>query len=164
MINISEKLDTGTIELYSAVSEAIASAGAQYLVVSASARDLVLHFGYDIRVDRATKDTDFGIQVGSWQQFEEIKGVLINAGFRQDAWLHHRLISPNDLKIDIVPIGRLEDENSTISWPSSGETVMNVLGFKEVLASADMVRISELPKLDIPVAAPEGMALLKTIA
>lgn len=41
---------------------------------------------------------------------------------------------------------------------------MNVLGFKEALDHADLIRISDDPELDIRVATPAGIALLKIIA
>jgi predicted nucleotidyltransferase len=67
LINITGKLDQPTIELFIAVNEVMVNADAGYLVVGASARDLVLHFGYGTRIDRATSDIDFGInsKVGS---------------------------------------------------------------------------------------------------
>jgi predicted nucleotidyltransferase len=41
---------------------------------------------------------------------------------------------------------------------------MNVLGFQEALNNANIVRLSDTPILDVPVASPEGMTILKLIA
>ncbi len=41
---------------------------------------------------------------------------------------------------------------------------MKVLGFQEACDNAEWVRIQENPELDVPVATPAGMSLLKIIA
>ena len=107
LINISEKLDRPTITLYRAVSEAASEIGVEFIVVGASARDLLLQHGYGLRIIRATADTDFGVQVSTWDQFHSLKTNLTNAGFRNTSLLH-RLISPEELRIDIVPFGQIE--------------------------------------------------------
>jgi predicted nucleotidyltransferase len=163
LINISGKLDQPTIELYRTVDEAAKAVGSTYLVVGASARDLLLHHGYGMVVIRATGDTDFGVQVTSWEQFDGIRNWLVSNGY-QKTRMQHRLVSPAGLKIDIVPFGGIEREDSTISWPPEGAAVMNVLGFEDALNSAIEVCISEYPELRITIASAAGLALLKTIA
>ncbi|EAW30198.1 hypothetical protein GP2143_01605 [marine gamma proteobacterium HTCC2143] len=63
-----------------------------------------------------------------------------------------------------MPFGEVEDEASNIAWPPEGDWVMNVLGFQEACDNAEIVRIQDEPPVDIPVATPEGMAVLKLIA
>ena len=41
---------------------------------------------------------------------------------------------------------------------------MNVLGFQEACDAAEWVRVQDEPELDVPVATPAGMVLLKIIA
>jgi len=43
-------------------------------------------------------------------------------------------------------------------------TIMNVLGFKEACDNAEWLRIQDEPVLDVPVATPVGMSLLKIIS
>lgn len=68
------------------------------------------------------------------------------------------------MPVDIVPFGQVEDEESNITWPPDGDWVMNVLGFQEVCDNAEIVRIQNDPLVDIPVARPAGMAVLKLTA
>ena len=80
-----------------------------------------------------------------------------------------RLIGPDDWglsldTLDLVPFGGIQDEAANISWPPKGNMVMNVLGFEEALQNATSVIISKDPLLEIPVASPPGMALLKLVA
>jgi len=37
-----------------------------YVVVGATARDLVLHYGHGAAIRRATQDVDFAIEVPDW--------------------------------------------------------------------------------------------------
>ena len=163
LLDISNKLDEPTIELYRAVDNAVHTIGANYLIVGASARDLIFLHGFGLTVVRATGDIDYGIQLEGWGQFEKLKKVLVDEGFKQDKSTH-RLISPNDMKLDVVPFGGVEEPGAKIRWPPKHDFEMNVLGFKEALESAIPVQISDAPKLAIPVASPEGFALLKLIA
>jgi len=134
-----------------------------YLVVGASARDMVLHHGYGAKVQRATADIDFALQVPSWDAFATLRKELLANGFSETNTAH-RLIGPNNWPIDIVPFGGVADENVNIQWPPSGDTVMNVLGFQEALNNANTVRLRDAPVLDVPVTSPEGMTILKFIS
>lgn len=49
-VNISNNLDRPTVDLYRSVDEAAKASGAAYLVVGASARDLLLQHGYGMKV------------------------------------------------------------------------------------------------------------------
>ena len=131
--------------------------------MGASARDMVLHYGHGAKIERATSDLDFGIQVPDWTAFEALKARLIEAGFKETE-AAHRLISPRDVQVDIVPFGELEDGNANIQWPPKGDFVMNVLGFREACDSAEIVRVQDDPAVDVPVVTPPGMAILKLIA
>lgn len=163
LLNISMKIDSPAVELYTSVSRAAEGLDIPFVVVGASARDIVLHYGHDAPVQRATDDVDFGVQVPDWSSFEALKTILLEDGFRKSK-VQHRVISPGDVPVDIVPFGSVEDEQSNIAWPPDGSWVMNVLGFQDVCDHAEMVRIQDKPAVDIPVATTEGMAVLKLIA
>lgn len=162
-LNISGKIDSGTVALYEEVSNAAKQLDIPFVVVGASARDIVLHYGYGAPIQRATADVDFGIQVPDWSAFEALKKHLLGIGFTTTP-AQHRVISPGKVQIDIVPFGQVEDEESKIAWPPDGDWVMKALGFQEVCDTAGMVRIQNEPSVDIPVATPRGIALLKLIA
>ncbi len=162
-LNISGKIDSAIVELCATVADCAVQLQIPYLVVGASARDMVLHHGFGAPVQRATSDIDFALQVPSWDSFTTLKRKLIENNFSETN-MAHRLIAPNKWPIDIVPFGGVADENTNIQWPPSGDFVMNVLGFQEALDNANIVRLSNQPILDIPVASPVGMIILKFIA
>jgi predicted nucleotidyltransferase len=162
-LNISGKIELPIVKLYQNVSEVSAALEIPFIVVGASARDIVLHYGHGASVERATQDIDFGIEVPDWSAFQKLKQSLADRGF-QEAATAHRMMSPNNIPSDIVPFGDIEDEQSSIAWPPAGDRKMSVLGFQEVCANAEIVRIQEDPPVDIPVASPAGMTILKLIA
>lgn len=51
-----------------------------YFLAGAMARDILLTHVFGIAIARATRDVDFGIAVGNWEQFELIKDRLIGTG------------------------------------------------------------------------------------
>lgn len=162
-LNITGKIDSEMVAILGAVNTLAAELAMNYVVVGATARDMVLHHGYGAKIQRVTVDVDFAIEVPDWGAFEAIKNGLSEQGFSETR-NQHRLISPKNMVIDIVPFGGVEDESAKIGWPPDGDIVMNMLGFQEACESAEWVRIHENPDLDIPVVTPVGMTLLKLIA
>jgi len=137
--------------------------GVNYLVIGATARDLVMHHCYGAEIKRATRDVDFAINIPDWQTFKMLTTKLADIGYRETRQAH-RLISPSGLPIDIVPFGDIENEDRNIDWPPNGDISMSALGFSEACQDADQVIISKDPQVIIPVASPAGMTLLKLVA
>jgi predicted nucleotidyltransferase len=131
--------------------------------VGAAARDLVLQHVYGAQSRRATSDIDFGLKVANWQSFDELRKALLRKGYRESS-SRHRLMSPSGIPVDIVPFGQLADSDANIGWPPDGETRMSVLGFTEAHDHGDLIRIQSDPEIQVRVATPVGMALLKLIA
>jgi predicted nucleotidyltransferase len=137
--------------------------GVEYLVVGATARDLVMHYGYGARIQRATRDIDFAIQIANWVEFEEIKNRLTEHGFKSGQSLQ-RMVSPTGMPVDLVPFGTIADMNLNIQWPPSGEVEMDVTGFVDAHNAAVQMIIQNDPLIQVPVASPQGLALLKLVA
>lgn len=163
LLNISGKVDPSLANLCAIVAGCATQLQIPYLVVGASARDMVLHYGYGAKIQRATADIDFALQVPTWDAFTALRKELIANNFSETRKAHC-LIGSNNFPIDIIPFGDLADQDANIQWPPSGDIIMNVLGFQEALNNANTVRLSDTPILDVPVASPEGMAILKFIS
>lgn len=165
-LNISGKLDKHTVAVYQAILEVTQQLDVPFLIVGASARDLVLHYGHNAEIARATRDIDFAIEVANWEAFEQIKAELIARGFTESDGRHrpHRVTSPQGIPLDMVPFGPLADATGKIEWPPGQEWEMLVQGFQEALDNAEAVIIQDKPLIEVPVATPAGMALLKLIA
>lgn len=162
-INLSNKIDGATLNIIRTVASIFENLNLPWLIVGATARDLLLHHGYGAPIKRATQDLDFAIEVANWDAFNQTKQKLIQHGFKAGL-TEHRLIGPQDETVDVVPFGPLESQDSIIEWPPKGEVAMNVLGFSEACAHAETVLLCEETGLLAPVATPEGMILLKLIA
>ncbi|MEX2523732.1 MAG: nucleotidyl transferase AbiEii/AbiGii toxin family protein [Gammaproteobacteria bacterium] len=163
LINISGKIDKHSITIYEAVADSANKLNISYMVVGASARDLVLYHGYGAKIKRATADIDFGIQVQSWSDFDALKRTLIERDFKESKE-QHRLYSPGGMHVDLVPFGAITNGEGNIGWPPDGDIVMNVTGFQEVFDNAHDVRIRDNPVLDIPVATLPGLSILKLLS
>ena len=166
-INITGKLATGLVELYTDISRLADKLNIGFLVVGAMARDLVLVHGFKAAIDRGTRDVDFGINVESWEDYYQLIESLVEDGFVQDQHIIHRLTRDGSdghtWEVDIVPFGLIA-HNNTIEWPPSQDIVMGVSGFTEAFENAIDVKINETPDIIIPVASPAGISILKLIA
>lgn len=162
-LNIAGKIDPQTVAIFEIVSRATSELQIPFVVVGATARDIVMHYGHGAPIERATSDVDFAIEVPSWEAFNALKDLLSESGFRSTS-AQQRLIDDSGNKIDIVPFGKVESKKATVTWPPDDAITMNVLGFKEACDSAEWVRVNENPQVDIPVVTPTGLMLLKLIA
>lgn len=166
--DIVDKLPEGLVELYQIVDEHTTALGIPYLVVGATARDIVLVHGYNANIERGTRDVDFGIQVQTWEQFDQLKTRLLESGFVQHKDKVHQLnmIDSSNMpwEIDIVPFGEIERSTKQIAWPPEQDFVMNVMGFRGAFENTLTVKIAESPELQIKVASPAGMLILKLIS
>jgi predicted nucleotidyltransferase len=72
LLDLSTTIDEVTAGLFVLIDQVTNELKIEYLVVGATARDLVMYHGYGAPVQRATKDLDFAIQIASWEQFEII--------------------------------------------------------------------------------------------
>ena len=167
-VNIVGKLPQELVELYDDISCHTKELGIDFLVVGATARDMVLVHGYGATIERGTSDVDFGMNVASWDEFNALRARLLEAGYKPDAHKIHRLSREDEKgiswEIDIVPFGEIADNDHNISWPPEQGVVMNVLGFSEAFEHALDVQISEDPSIVIPVASPAGLCLLKLVS
>ena len=163
MLNVSKNIEAALRHHYGEIAEICAGVGVEFLAVGATARDLVLHYGHGAPIKRATKDIDVAVLIADWGVFNELQEALVASGYRKSNTAQ-RFFSRSDIPVDVVPFGAVADASSSILWPPAGETSMSVLGFSEAHQHADIVRIQESPDIDIRVATPVGLALLKLIA
>ena len=141
LLDLSGKIDHPMVEVFEAVATVTAVKGIRYFVVGATARDMILSYGYDIKSRRATVDVDLGVEVADWAEFHALKEGLTATGHFTPTRSAHRLIYNDSLPIDIVPFGPLEHANKEISWPPDHSIRMNVMGFEDAYRGAQMVRL-----------------------
>lgn len=107
------------------------------LLVGAVARDLLLTYAHNVEVARATQDIDLAFAVPDWQTYCQLRQSLIDTGdFEAVDVSLHRLRFRAFLPIDLIPFGRIERPDRSITWPPRQEEVMTVLGYREALSTA----------------------------
>jgi len=167
-IRPSKPVDPSFVGMLRLVDRVARELECAYFVAGATARDLVLVNVYGLRPGRATRDIDFGIAVESWEQFRLLKERLIATGkFAADRWASQRLIYTDrstgvSIPVDLIPFRGVASATDTIAWPPSRDTVLNVAGFEEALASSVSMELEE--GFPVRVASVVGLALLKLIA
>jgi predicted nucleotidyltransferase len=83
-VDESRPVDPATLHILSVVNRAAAELELPYIVVGATARDLLLFHVFGIPVTRATADVDFAVAMDSWKRFRELRAALITSGhFRE---------------------------------------------------------------------------------
>lgn len=133
-----------------------------YVVVGATARDLLLFHVFGIPASRATQDVDFAIAVESWDKFHRMSSALLATKEFVPSKVEHRLyFKETEIPIDLIPFGGVA-ENDTITWPPARDTVMTVAGFEDALAASIQVQVS--PPLTVPVVSLAALAILKIFA
>ena len=130
----------------------------ELLLVGALARDLLLHYGHGVRIERLTVDADFALAVADWNEFSAARDALLASGtFVAHRHVAHKLQHAKFGWIDLIPFGAVERSDATIAWPPTGDEVMEVLGYAEAAESSiavtlpkgQTVRVVSLPMLAV---------------
>jgi predicted nucleotidyltransferase len=163
-LDLSGKLPPEEVAVFRLINEVAVREHVQFFVVGAKARDLVLHYAYGIPQRRATNDIDFGLLMSAWDEFDRLKRALLATNkFIAHPRMEHRLLSDElSAIIDLVPFGEIENPKGVVAWQPDFTTRMSTLGFREAWQTSVRVRLAEA--LEIAVASPAGLALLKLIA
>jgi predicted nucleotidyltransferase len=138
-----------------------------YLLVGATARDLIFINVFNLTGWRATRDVDFGIATPNWEAFELFRRAVLNTGqFDECVGRIHRLTYKTEsgfaMPVDLIPFGGVAVPNDKIAWPPDWDVVMNVAGFTEALNAALHVMIAT--DLSVRVASVPALAIMKLLA
>jgi len=167
-IRADRPIDPITVEILSEVASAAAAEGVDHMLVGATARDLLLTHVFGLEVRRATHDLDFAVAVKDWEQFDALRaGLLSRNTFKNRESAKQRLYYKGkqdeyDYPIDLIPFGAISKGSNEIAWPPDLQTIMNVAGYEDVSAAAELVEIS--PGLIQKVVSIAGLGILKIVA
>ena len=75
-----------------------------------------------------------------------------------------RLKHKNAFPVDIIPFGKIANQEALFTWPPEHETEMNVLGFDEAYRHSILVRLKTDPQLELRFVSLPGLAILKIMA
>ena len=163
-MNLSGKLDQYSIELYELITSSARISGLVFMLVGATARDLILEWGYDIHPYRGTLDIDLGVRVSGWDQFDALKTALLATGKFNETRSTHRLQYHCGYPIDIIPFGEISEPGHLIEWPLDKDIHMNVAGFEDAYLHSITILLRNDPHLEIQVASLASQIVLKLFA
>lgn len=137
-----------------------------YMVVGATARDLLLYHVHGIPATRATRDVDFAMAIENWDIFQILRTALLATDEFAPCPVEQRLFfrtpqGTTDIPIDLIPFGGVA-ENYTITWPPHRDTLMTVAGFEDAIAACVQVQVAR--DFTIPVVSLAALAVLKIFA
>jgi predicted nucleotidyltransferase len=166
-ISPERPLDPLTLETLKLSDGLLRREGIPYMLVGATARDLLLYHVFGHAIVRGTHDLDFAILVDSWDQFRSVKQLLLSIeGVKEGRQPHRFEYRPDPAQfvivIDIIPFGGLESADHTIAWPPDADVVMNVAAFPDVFATSVLIEIRS--DLQIPTPSLAGLIILKFFA
>ena len=136
---------------------------ADFYVIGATARDIILSNLHDLIPDRKTDDLDIAIAITDWSQFQSIEENLPKKeGFTKSKDQKQRFIYKGVYVIDIVPFGDVAEDDGNIYWPPDETIAMSVWGFPEMADSTISVEIDR--EFSIKIASLPGLFILKLVA
>jgi predicted nucleotidyltransferase len=156
------------LEILSTIQTVTRELGCDYLLVGATARDMLMTHVFGLDTRRATYDVDFAIALDYWERFYALKAALVATGSFTPAadkvhLLHYKPTEHgNAFPLDLIPFGGVEQEAHRISWPPDMNVIMSVMGYAEALASALDVETGN--GLVIRVVSIPALAALKLLA
>lgn len=165
LLDLREKLPANLIEMLRAVSSISQELGISCFVIGATARDLILTYGYNIKTNRATKDVDIGVAVSDWSSYEQLRKAFLQSGNFIETRIEQRLIWTNAegrIILDIVPYGAIESPKGQVAFPPDGAFVMTTHGFSE--AERHTIEVILTGDLTVSVVSLAGLGLLKLVS
>lgn len=129
---LSNKIRSHILEILTAFQQILGKQAYDFLLIGASARDIIMDGVYDLGISRLTKDVDFALYVPEWDDYYAVRLKLIASGQFAPTRVMHKLMYKNAYEIDIVPFGNIQNEQDQYTWPPDDIKAMNVAGFVEI--------------------------------
>jgi predicted nucleotidyltransferase len=150
-------------ELLQKLTDYFQSIGADFYIIGATARDIIMSGIHKQASARRTADLDIAIAIKDWDKFEQIsKELCCIEGFHKSNKQKQLFWYKRDFKLDIVPFGEVAKADNNIYWPPEELFAMSVVGFTEVANTTLDVSIDN--DLTVKVASLPGIFILKLAA
>jgi len=79
-IRADKPLDPVTLEILVAMRVLARQLHHSYILIGASARDLLMSHVFGIESKRATRDVDFAVALEDWESFHVLRNALLESG------------------------------------------------------------------------------------
>src|SRR5581483_2732325 len=131
------------IRIINAIQEILKDKAYDFMLIGASARDVVLTAIHGQRSGRLTRDVDFALYIPEWNYYSTIMDELALSGQFARTNVPHRLMFNETDEIDIVPFGEIQNEAGNYLWPPENIKSMTVAGFREISEHSLTIRLTE---------------------
>jgi predicted nucleotidyltransferase len=128
----TDKIPDHLRQIVIAIQEILGKKAYDFILIGATARDLILNGQYNLGAGRVTLDVDFALYIPEWDSYAEMINNLLASGRFSATQVMHKLLYNNYCEVDIVPFGEIQDENGAYTWPPDHIQSMNVAGFMEI--------------------------------
>jgi predicted nucleotidyltransferase len=157
----SDKFEPVFLETIQILKEITNRLNVPFILIGASARDIIFEHLNGIKAPRITMDIDIAVEIATWDSFDNIKHNLLNKYDFSETDQLQRFKYKNFL-LDIVPYGRIA-ENGRIIWRENLNS-MSIAGFSEIYVTAQSVSVNTYPSIEFKIPTLEGLAILKFLS
>ncbi|VVE46219.1 hypothetical protein PIN31009_04385 [Pandoraea iniqua] len=166
-IGLRHALPANQHAMLSRVAREAARLGIEWFVAGATARDILLHYQFGFRIQRASFDVDIAMLLPDWEMFSRMSAALVATGeFHATPQRPERLrfvakgLAP--LPVDLLPFGNIADADHRIAWPPDWAIMMRVAGYAEAHSTSLSVALEE--GVSMRVASIPGLTSMKLVA
>jgi predicted nucleotidyltransferase len=158
-------IDSVVLGVYRTVAEAADQLGIRWVIIGATARDLVYENWFGVSPRRRTADVDLAIEVDGWADYARLRTALVkNSLFEECPREQQRLrCKATGLPLDIVPFGGVEEDQG-ISWPPDHAIRMSTHGLAEAMSTAIPLVLQAEPDISVHVVHPAVLVATKLFA
>ena len=154
----------GITEMLYALQRGLEKFGIDFYLVGAFARNVWMTGINNIAPRRTTGDIDFAVLINDNGVYEALKTYLIiTEGFQPYKGNEYVLIWKENLEVDLLPFGAIDDEDAKFNSNGLGSTSISLQGFSEIyndgLPTLDLEGKHQFKFCTLP-----GIVLLKLIA
>lgn len=154
----------GITEMLYALQRGLEKFGIDFYLVGAVARNVWMTGINNIAPRRTTGDIDFAVLINDKGVYEALKTYLIiTEGFQPYKGNEYVLIWKENLEVDLLPFGAIDDEDAKFNSNGLGLTSISLQGFSEIyndgLPTLDLEGKHQFKFCTLP-----GIVLLKLIA
>lgn len=157
----SDKFEPVFLETIQIITEITSRLNIPFILIGASARDIIFEHLHGIKAPRITMDIDIAVEIATWDSFDNIKEELLNK-YNFSAGDQLQRFKYKNFLLDIVPYGKIA-ENGRIIWRENLNS-MSVAGFPEIYNSTQSISIQTNPLIEFKIPTLEGLTILKFLS
>lgn len=156
------QLSPNVIEMLHEMENVFNKFGVEYYLVGAFARDVQFQTKNPESFIRKTNDIDLAISISNENGYNAIIDALVaTSSFTRDEKeiikLHYKL----GIEVDLIPFGKIEDQNREVKLKKPKAFTLQMPGFAEAFPFIEIIKLGDLAINTCPI---DGLVMLKLIS